>query len=86
MKTNKLGRRIPETSEEFWNLYNNFEIVWVRMYDKYMMITEVASYDVVNYLFKGYTLENYKDKYREACQQELYERMHQQELLDEIPF
>lgn len=57
MQTNKFGTMIPDTEQEFWKLYHNFQVTFIAMLDPNGFKIEIASYDVVKKLLCGYSFD-----------------------------
>lgn len=52
MLVNTFGTKIPETAEEFNELYDNGDITFVAMMDKDGMVVEVATFDVIDMMMR----------------------------------
>jgi hypothetical protein len=63
MLRNKFGTLVPQTEEEFWMLYITFQITYVPMLTRQNSKCEVPSYEVVEYLMKGWSFDTSTKRY-----------------------
>lgn len=61
------GTPMPETKEEFWELYQDSRMKFVPMWDEANRETECPSYEVVAMLMRGWNLQPWMPERKPKC-------------------